>query len=209
MKRVDEYGQLAKSYDKQIRDKLTREMYKEWRIELELALTRYRVNKTALVDLGCGTGITTIPWVNRFDRVIGVEISKPMLDVAKKKSSKVKWLNQDMVHLKIIEKADAVTCHFDVLNHILKKKDFQKVLNKVYGLLNDNGLFIFDTITPESEEWLKKRGRKDDISERAYPKGEVKEMLVKSGFKVIKIRKQRTPEWDGKPRRLIFLAKKE
>ena len=204
----DQYRQLAESYDKQLKDKLTKKMYNEWREELETALKRFKINKGTLVDLGCGTGISTIPYINKFNKIIGVEISKPMLKEARKKSSKVKWMNQDIINLKIKEQADVVTCHFDVLNHILKKKDLQKIFQNVYDILSNRGIFIFDLMSPESFEWLKKKGRKSEVPERSYLKEEVKEMLDKSGFNILKIKKQKTKEWDGKPRRFIFISQK-
>lgn len=204
----DEYRDIAKSYDEQIKDKLTSDMYKEWREDLKSAIERYHIKKGVLIDLGCGTGITTIPWIKEFDKVIGIELSKPMLKEAKKKSKKVRWLNQDIVHLKIKEKADVITCHFDVLNHILRKRDLQKVFNNIYETLNAGGLFIFDMMSPESFVWLKNKGKASSISERSYSKEEVKEMLNHSGFTIKKIRKQKTMEWDKKPRRNIFLVQK-
>ena len=204
----DEYKKLAPHYDEQLKDKLTRAMYREWKYELNSALKKYKVNNGTIIDLGCGTGITTIPWIKKFDKIIGIELSKPMLKKAAQKSSKVKWINQNIIHLEIRERADAVTCHFDVLNHILKKRELQKVFNNVYEILNLNGIFIFDMMSLESFEWLKKKGKKIKIIERAYLKEDVKSMLTKVGFKIIKIKKQKTPEWDKKPRRLIFLVQK-
>jgi len=204
----DEYKNYSRDYDKTHNDEKTILMYNEWRIDLESAIKKYKVKVKTLVDLGCGTGITTIPWLRKGYRVLGVELSKPMLKIAKRKSSKVKWVNQDITKLKINEKADAVTCHFDVLNHILKKRDLQKVFDNVYNIMNEEGLFIFDMMSPGSFNWLKKMKKKHKITERAYTKEKVKEMLIKVGFKILKIRKQKTPEWDGKPRRLIFLVMK-
>ncbi|NCN98647.1 hypothetical protein COU62_01760 [Candidatus Pacearchaeota archaeon CG10_big_fil_rev_8_21_14_0_10_35_219] len=205
----DEYEKLAKSYDRQLKDKLTKNMYKEWREELKEVISNYKIKKGVLIDLGCGTGITTIPWIKKFDKVIGIELSKPMLKEAKKKSTKVKWVNQEIVNLKIKERADVITCHFDVLNHILRKEDLQKVFNNIYELLNSGGLFIFDMMSPESFVWLKKKRKTSQISEESYSKEEVKRMLEKVGFKILKIKKQKTPEWDNKPKRNIFLVRKE
>jgi len=204
----DEYKFYSEDYDKTHNEEITHNMYREWLEELELAIKKHKVRVKTLIDLGCGTGITTIPWLNKGYRVIGVEISKAMLNVAKKKSAKVKWINQDIINLDINEKADAVTCHFDVINHLLKKRDVQKTFNNVYNLLNPKGLFIFDIMSEESFSWLKKIKRKHTLTEKAYSKKEIKEMLIKSGFKILRIRRQKTPEWDGKPRRWIFLVKK-
>jgi len=204
----DEYRDIAKSYDKQLKDSLTRDMYKEWREDLKTAIQKYSITRGTLLDLGCGTGITTIPWIKLFDKVIGIELSKPMLKEAIKKSSQVKWINQDIIHLRIKEKVDVVTCHFDVLNHILRKKDLQKVFNNIYRILNRGGIFIFDMMSPKSFVWLGKKCKKDRISERSYSKEEVKEMLITSRFRILWIKKQKTLEWDKKPRRNIFLLQK-
>ena len=205
----DEYRNIAKSYDRQLKDKLTRDMYKEWKRDLKTAIKKYSITTGTLLDLGCGTGITTIQWIKLFDKVIGIEVSKPMLKEAIKKSSQVEWINQNIINLRIKEKVDVVTCHFDVLNHILRKKDLQKVFNKVYKILNESGIFIFDMMSPESFVWLEKKGKKDRISERSYSKEEVKEMLITSRFRMLWIKKQKTPEWDKKPRRNIFLVQKK
>tara|TARA_Y100000310_G_scaffold100506_2_gene98373 strand:- start:11243 stop:11869 length:627 start_codon:yes stop_codon:yes gene_type:complete len=204
----DEYKSLAKSYDSQLKDKLTKAMYTEWRKEAESVIKEQKIKVKTLIDLGCGTGITTIPWLKKKYKVIGVELSKLMLKEAKKKSSKVKWIQQDIIKLNIKEKADIVTCHFDVLNHILKKTDLQKVFHNVHKILNNKGLFIFDMMSPESFLWLKKRNIKSKISERAYSKEEVKRMVRKAGFQILRIKKQKTAEWDKKPRRLLFSMQK-
>ena len=155
----DDYKNLAKSYDDQLKDKATRKMYLEWKNYLMKAIKQNKIKVNSLIDLGCGTGITTIPWIKKGYSVTGIEVSKPMLKEARKKSSKVRWINQDLVNLKIKEKFEVATCHFDVLNHILKKSDLQKAFNNICSVLNNNGIFIFDVMYPESFNWLEKRGR--------------------------------------------------
>jgi ubiquinone/menaquinone biosynthesis C-methylase UbiE len=204
----DEYKKLAKSYDKQFEDKLTRSMYREWKTELEKAIKKYKIKVNKLADLGCGTGITTIPWLKKGYKIIGVEVSKQMINEARKKSSKINWINQDLISLDIKEKVDVATCHFDVLNHILRKNDLLKVFKNIYNILNKGGLFIFDMMSPESFIWLKEQKIKSLITQRAYQKDDIKKMLKKSGFEILKISKQKTPEWDGKPNRIIYLVRR-
>jgi ubiquinone/menaquinone biosynthesis C-methylase UbiE len=205
----NEYQKFAASYDEQLKDAATKAMYVEWKNELEAALKKYTVRSGTLFDLGCGTGITTLPWVEKFKHVLGVELSSSMLAEARKKSSRIEWVQQNIVNLKLEKKADVVTCHFDVLNHILEKSDLQKVFDNVFTVLNNNGLFIFDLMSPESFDWLEKQGKKSDINERPYSIEEMKEIACSSGFAVLWIKKQKTPEWDGKPNRFIFLLQKK
>ncbi len=249
LKKKDEYALFAKKYDYEMDDDLTNATYKEWRNELKSAIKKYKIKVKTIVDLACGTGNTTIPWLKERYNVIGVDISNSMLKIAKKKSKKVKWYKQNIKNLKIKEKADVVTCHYDSLNHITKKRELKKVFDNVFDLLNNEGLFIFDLIPEKAFEWLDGRKTKSDeekgyriirntyhkktkiikctqtwfvkkgkkhikkeenvITERAYPKEEVKKMLEKTGFKILKIKHQKTPEWDGKPRRLIYITQKQ
>jgi hypothetical protein len=46
------------------------------------------------------------------------------------------------------------------------------------------------------------------MPERPYSKEVITEMLKKSGFKILKAKKQKAPDWEGKPRREVFLARK-
>lgn len=47
------------------------------------------------LDIGCGTGNYTIPFINDFGKVYGLDIDKWMLAIAKKKSNKVEWIEKN------------------------------------------------------------------------------------------------------------------
>jgi ubiquinone/menaquinone biosynthesis C-methylase UbiE len=107
------------------------------------------------LDLACGTGNSTMPWARqRGLRVVGVDRSEAMLRVARKKSSAVRWYRQDLKALRIAERADVVTCHFDALNHVLREADLQRVFDNVARILVDGGLFQFDLNTRHMLRWL-------------------------------------------------------
>lgn len=40
-----------------------------------------------VIDLGCGTGLSTTAWINKTERVVGVEPSEAMLEIARRKVS--------------------------------------------------------------------------------------------------------------------------
>jgi len=59
-----------------------------------------------ILDIACGTGRVTIPFIENGYKMIGVDIHEGMLAEAKRKSmkyKKVKWLQQDCLQLKIEE----------------------------------------------------------------------------------------------------------
>jgi ubiquinone/menaquinone biosynthesis C-methylase UbiE len=128
--------------------------YREWRRWLRAAMAGRGVRPRVLVDLACGTGNSTVPWVSRGRLVVGVDRSEAMLRVARRKSSAVRWHHQDLTRLRLAERADAVTCHFDALNHVLREAELQRVFDNVARILVPGGLFQFDLNTRHMLRWL-------------------------------------------------------
>jgi len=153
--KIDQYANFADVYDLEVANEDIQVFYREWRESLLGAARRYGINIRTIVDLACGTGNTTIPWLKqRKWKVIGVDSSAAMLKQARKKSRRVEWYRQDLRKLRLKERADAVTCHFDALDHILVPRDLQKVFCNTVSILNDGGLFQFDMNTEYWFRWL-------------------------------------------------------
>ena len=151
----DPYAELAIVYDVMAGDPAIETFYGEWRRSLRAAMAERRVRPRVLVDLACGTGNSTVPWARRRSlRVVGVDRSEAMLRVAREKSSAVRWYRQDLRRLRIPERADVVTCHFDALNHVLRDADLQRVFDNVARVLREGGLFQFDLNTRHMLRWL-------------------------------------------------------
>jgi ubiquinone/menaquinone biosynthesis C-methylase UbiE len=152
---VDPYANFADLYDSEARDIAVRAYYEEWRKSLLSAVRQYEVKVRVMIDLACGTGNTTVPWTNqRGWTVVGVDRSAAMLREARKKSKGVRWYRQDMTDLRLRERADVMTCHFDSLDHILVPRDLRKVFVRVARTLNEGGLFQFDMNTEAWFRWL-------------------------------------------------------
>ncbi len=151
----DPYSLCADLYDSLTRNDDIQAFYRGWRDTLTQAISKHKVKVRVLVDLACGTGNTTIPWTSRRGwTVVGVDRSDAMLREAVKKSRRVRWYCQDLVDLDLRERADAVTCHFDALNHVLSAQDLRKVFVRVSRILNSGGLFQFDLNTDHWFRWL-------------------------------------------------------
>ena len=106
--------------------------------------------KTVL-DVGCRTGSFAL--ANSFIgmRVVGVDKSKALLKVAKRRvrCQLVKWICQDMRNLDIPLHFDTAVSNLDSVNYLL---DFLDVKNTFQGIANhlvSGGFFLFDAVTPE------------------------------------------------------------
>ena len=174
----DPYTHLAGLYDSMANSEEIRRLYIKWRENLLDAIRQYQIPVRVLVDLACGTGNTAIPWAEQKGWiVIGVDCSPTMLREARKKSKRVRWIRQDIRKLKLSVQADAVTCHFDALNHLLSAAELQNVFAGVGGILNKGGLFQFDLSTDFWLRWLDGRdklgrfGRNYCVSTNTYDAG--------------------------------------
>jgi ubiquinone/menaquinone biosynthesis C-methylase UbiE len=129
--------------------------YAEFQVSLRQAMKAHHVRPRVIVDLACGTGNTTVPWVAGSRKtVVGVDRSEAMLRVARRKSARVHWLRQDLERLRLDVRADVVTCHFDALNHVLETDGLQRVFANVARVLRPGGLFQFDLNTRFMLQWL-------------------------------------------------------
>ncbi len=154
----DQYATLAPLYDLMAAEAGVRALYRGFRRALLGAARERGVAIRTLVDLACGTGNTAIPWTRRRGvTVIGVDLSPAMLREARRKSRAVRWHRQDITRLRLPVCADAVTCHFDALNHILDARSLQRAFAGAGRILRPGGLFVFDLTTEAWFRWLNGR----------------------------------------------------
>ena len=165
----DDYAPLAAVYDTLTRHRAIQALYRRFRRALIDAARERDVQLRVLVDIACGTGNSTIPWTRRRGlAVIGVDRSPSMLAVARKKSAAVEWHCQDLTRLRLPRTADAVTCHFDALNHLLTPTALQRAFRRIGALLRTGGLFVFDLNTDDFLRWLDGREKLFHAGEHAY-----------------------------------------
>ncbi|SEF71069.1 Ubiquinone/menaquinone biosynthesis C-methylase UbiE [Caloramator fervidus] len=102
------------------------------------------IDKTVL-ELGCGTGNMTLKLANLGLKVIALDISQEMLNVARDKVKKgVIFVNEDMKNIDFDKKFDFVFSFCDGFNYILEEDELFLIFKKVYNLLKEEGLFVFD-----------------------------------------------------------------
>ncbi|MGM9957337.1 MAG: class I SAM-dependent DNA methyltransferase [Peribacillus sp.] len=111
-----------------------------------------------IIDLACGTGRATIPLARKGYELIGVDVHKGMLDEAKRKSSDlnvhIEWIEQDARRLTLNVRSHLIFSVGNSFQHFLTNEDQDGFLSSVNKHLELDGLFIFDTRFPSTEELL-------------------------------------------------------
>ena len=106
------------------------------------------LNGKSILDLGCGFGEHCVEFVNKgASKVVGIDISEKMLEVAKKENS-----NPAITYMLLpIEDIEMVDGKFDIVISSLAfhyVEDFDGAVKKIYDKLNTGGNFIFHRKTP-------------------------------------------------------------
>lgn len=116
-----------------------------------------QVEKSTILDLGCGTGILTEMMADRGFHMIGVDNSEEMLRIALERQALQKegnkeethiedilYLLQDMREFELYGTVGAVISVCDSMNYLLEEADILETLKSVNNYLYPRGIFIFD-----------------------------------------------------------------
>lgn len=137
---MSDYDKVAKFYDTVI-----------GRSEDEIKFVKRRIQKynssaRSVLEIGCGTG-SNLEVLSKNYEVSGIDISKEMLKIARKKIPQGTFHLQDIRQFDLKKKFDVIICIYDTINHIKLFNDWKKVFKAVSSHLNNNGLFVFDINT--------------------------------------------------------------
>lgn len=118
-----------------------------------------------VLELACGTGRVTIPLALAGVDVVGVDLSQPMLDIAREKVAKlaedvrgrIQLVQGDMRSFYVDtpegEKFGAAMIPYRSFCHILTPEDQARVLERMRDHLVDDGLLIINIFDPRLE-WI-------------------------------------------------------
>ena len=130
-----------------------------------------------VVELCVGTGRIAIPIAAAGIRVIGIDTSQGMLDVAAEQaeaagvSTLVDLRFGDMRDPPVDGTYPLVICPFRSMLHMESDEDRRAVLRAIRTLLGNDGRFVFDVFTPSAEDIAETNGtwleREPGIFERA------------------------------------------
>ena len=143
-----------------------------------------------VVDLGCGNGSLTPKLAEKGYRVLGIDDSETMLELARKNHPELTFRKGNAVNVQLEQKADAIFSN--AVMHWIDAKDQQATLNNLYQQLVPGGEFVCEfggygnaeKVHSALEQSFRERGLE-------YPRvfffptiGQYASMLEEAGFRV-------------------------
>jgi len=153
------YNKFALVYDKMNADNHSQRMVGY----CKKIFRKFKINPESGLDLCCGTGTAIKLFSEMGLKMSGLDQSKEMLSIARKKlKNKAPLFHDSLPNFKILEKKnkrnlqkfDLITSFYDSLNYMTSERKLKSTFRSVYRHLNHGGWFIFDMNTPEALKTL-------------------------------------------------------
>lgn len=122
--------------------------YELWLGNLVPKLRGHGLSGRRLLDVGCGTGKSFLPMLERGWEVTACDISASMLDLARAKAGDAARLSvEDMRELPVFGEFDLVWSLDDAVNYLLSGEELGEALSRMRANLAPGGLLMFDVNT--------------------------------------------------------------
>jgi SAM-dependent methyltransferase len=177
------YAVLAPAYDL-----LTAEYaYGPWLDAIERLAIEHGLAGRRLLDVGCGTGKSFLPMLERGFEVTACDISPEMVELAREKAvGRADVHVADLRRLPVFGRFDLITCLDDTVNHLLSAEEVADALEGLRENLAPGGLLVFDVntlaayravpdvVVEDDDRFLRWRGGLAELSE---PGGEAEVVI--------------------------------
>ena len=113
-----------------------------------------KLSASSIIDVGCGTGLLTCELATRGHRLIGVEPSKAMLDVARRRAcgERVEWIEGDAFSLGE-SRAELAIMTGHVAQFFLDDEGWHSALIAIRKALLPGGHIAFESRNPLVQPW--------------------------------------------------------
>jgi len=149
MEQPKNYNQeFAEVYD----ELMSKTKYEQWKLLLQKIIKKYNISKGNVLDIACGTGeISKALLELGFEKVFGLDKSRYMLDIARKKLNNNRFtiLEKDMIDIGQFNQYDLIVSFYDSINYLLEPAQVARFLEGIEKALKPGGFAIFDMNTKE------------------------------------------------------------
>lgn len=140
------YERFAEVYDMFMQDA----PYAAW---LSYVTAHWNLDSMDIADIGCGTGVLTVPLARLAKTCVGIDSSEAMLTIAQERAFdehvRVDWLCQDIRKMRLPRQLDLAISTCDVLNYLSGLSHLEEACRAVHKSLKPGGIFAFDAIGPK------------------------------------------------------------
>ncbi len=144
--RNDPYEVFSRVYDQDVHLLIPRAFYRTLR-----PLVRDARRGPPVLDLGCGSGLVTERIAADGARVVGIDGSKPMLALARRRCARhgdrVRLLHRRLDAMRLGPEAHLALACGDVINHLPRLSTVRRVLGSIRRALAPGGVLVFDALT--------------------------------------------------------------
>jgi ubiquinone/menaquinone biosynthesis C-methylase UbiE len=182
---IDCYNKTAESYSAKFIDELDKKHFD--RLILKEFATHNK-DRGLMADFGCGPGQTTrFLHQNGSRKMIGIDISMAMVNIAQKNSPTIKFESGDLLHLSYQNNYFGSAIAFYAIVHFTYEQVAQ-ALNEVYRVLKPNAQFLFSFhIGTEIVHLTNFLDAEVEIDFYFFETEKIIELVINSGFKIIDI----------------------
>ncbi|MCC3778361.1 class I SAM-dependent methyltransferase [Streptomyces sp. UNOB3_S3] len=137
------YETVAADYDVLAVDPL----FSRWVSFYHELIGKYGSGGRVLLDVGCGTGNSTVAFRDLGYEVAGCDLSPSMIERARAKAPGLPFTVGDVRDLPVLGSFDAVTCMSEPLSYLTDDGQLERAFRSVARQLADGGIFVFDMNT--------------------------------------------------------------
>ena len=151
--RARNYSILSSVYDRLMNPTF----YSKYIKFIKLVIRKHKLNVNKILDAGCGTGRLSKELKKVGFEVVGIDISKEMVRLARKRG--IKCYVMSMEEFNIGKRFDMIISTYDSVNYLTKTK-LKKFIKNAYRHLVNGGALIFDINSPAKIKRLQNRETK-------------------------------------------------
>ena len=137
-----------------------------------------------VLELACGSGRLTAPLAAQGVEIEGLDISDPMLAVAREKAAaqgqSILWHQADMTDFDLGHRYSIIFFPVNSIAHLLHWRDLEKCLACVRRHLADGGRFLIDYFNPALGVLLRDSGGEYPVGEFAHPEDGTQVVVTES-----------------------------
>jgi len=113
--------------------------------EIEFLDYQFKRFKThSILDMGCGTGEHVGHLKRRNYKIVGLDSSKSMIEIAKKRFSGSEFIFSEMQNFSFSKNFDAVISVYGSFNYLVSNKEIHSCLESVRNALATSGIFVIE-----------------------------------------------------------------